>query len=315
MAAKKEVVFTIRARDMTRSALRSARRGIERLGRAARSVTSLVGAGIIAAAARQWAKFGAEITAASERLDMSTVTLQSWKKQASDVANVGGEQLFNVFQRIGRNAGAALRGNTKLIMSFAKMGVSFRELRTISPDELMLRVAAAAEKFNKAGRRKEFSSILADIGDSEAVRLLGLLERGPSAFIQETERLLAAGVFQTTKQLSEAAKTKAQLEQEFLAASAEFSRIMVVALPLITQYMERLNAAISLLSSGASGGGGLEATSRAIDSSMIGVSGSAVRAFGGSERAAFNAENNAALRYAERIEKQLAGIRRDGGMN
>lgn len=231
MAARQEVTFVISARDRTRSVFRAVGRSVRRLRL---SAASFIGGGLFAAATRGALDFATAIEGASQRLDVSTETLQGLKILAEDL-NIPFETLQGVIQRISRNAGQALTGDTRLIDAFADLGITLKELRALNTEDLFFAVADAAADTTKSWR--ETSAALARVGDTEAVRLRGLLVQGGDALAAGVNALKDADKLQGPEALKAAAEAEAKLRRELIAANKAFTEAVVTLTPILNAFV------------------------------------------------------------------------------
>lgn len=239
MAARQEVTFVISARDRTRAIFRSIGRSVRRLRL---SAAGFIGGGLFAAATRGALDFATAIEGASQRLDVSTETLQGLKILAEDL-NIPFETLQGVIQRISRNAGQALTGDTRLIEAFSDLGISLQELRRLNTEDLFFAIADAAADTSRSWR--ETSAALARVGDTEAVRLRGLLVEGGDALAAGVNALQDADRLQGPEALRAAAEAEAQLRRELLAAQKAFTEAVVTLTPVLQQFITTVGPAIA----------------------------------------------------------------------
>lgn len=238
MAGKREVTFIITAVDRTRAAFRAVRRG---LGRLKVGMLSLVGVGGFAALIRQTLNWASAIEGASGRLDITVERAQALKRLAED-SGQSWESLQGVMQRIARNAGQALGGDSRMAENFANLGISFKDLRNLSPDELFFKVADAAADTTRSWR--ETSALVAKIGDTEAVRFRALLVQGGDALRDAAEALEASGEVLDADALAKAAEKDRETAALLAKAQTEAANALVEALPLFTAVLEELNETI-----------------------------------------------------------------------
>ena len=274
MAAKKEVTFVIRARDLTRGVLRRIRRGIGdiRIG-----LGSLVAGFGLTRLVRGMLDFSTSIEATSQRLDISAESLQRWQQLAAD-ANVPMETFATVLQRIQSNAGAALRGDTNIAERFQALGFSLRDLEQLSPDEMLLRIADAAQRM---GGNRQFRDMLRDIGDTEAIRLIPLLQQGAASLIRARDEVVVA----SNEEIKQAAEAEAAIRREMARVQLEVNRELLKILPLLLEAVRELNEFIQ-----ATREKGFVDTAATAAQNAPGLFGSVARASGELGAAAFNAQ-------------------------
>lgn len=264
MAARQEVTLIVSARDRTRAVFRRIRGAVQRMRV---GLGGLIAGGAFAALARQALDFATAMEGASARLDVSVETLQALKVIAEDL-NVPFDTLQGVIQRLTRNAGAARR-NTELAETFAELGVRFDELETLAPEELFFRMADAIQEADRAGNLRETLALLARVGDTEAVRLRGLLVQGGDALREGVAELKQSGGIQGADEIRAAAEAEAEARRALLEAQQAFTSALTELTPLLSAFITRVSPLIeryadAIERGGATGGFGLgEAAFRA----------------------------------------------------
>lgn len=230
MAAKQEVTFIISARDRTRAIFRRIRRGI---GRMRVGLGSLLAGGAFAALTRGALNFATAIEGASARLDVSSETLQGLKIQAEDL-NIPFQTLQGVIQRISRNAGQALAGDTTMADNFRRLGISMEELQNLNTEDLFFAVADAAADTTRSWR--ETSALIAKVGDTEAVSLRGLLVQGGDALASGVNALKDADRLQGPEALKAAAEAEAAARRELITAQKAFTEAVTQLIPVLQAF-------------------------------------------------------------------------------
>lgn len=244
MAARQEVTFVISARDRTRAVFGAIR---SRLKRLRVGIGGLVAGGIFAKLTKDALGFAAAIKGAEERLDVSAETLQGLKILGERL-NIPFETLQGVMQRISRNAGQALGGDTRMIEAFAKLGITFRELSGLNTEDLFFAVADAAADTTRSWR--ETSALLAKVGDTEAVRLRGLLVQGGDALAEGVNKLADADELLSADALTIAAENDAKAAEALRIAQNEFTKAIVALIPVLkaaTPFLQQAVEGLRLL--------------------------------------------------------------------
>ena len=240
MAAREKVTLVIAARDATRGTFRRIRSGLGALrSRAVGFLGALTAAagGIGAAAMLQ---FSENVQNAADRLRVSTESLQRWQ-QAANKTGVRAESLNTVFQRIRTRLGEA-KDNTELFDILLQNGLikNFRELDKLSPDEFLLRAAAAAEKAVRSGRFNEFQAQFARIVDSEGVPLLGLLAQG----VEKVQEALANTTPASDDAIRAQAKAAEEARKQLEAYQTAMIDLSTKTIPALTVAVERIVEAL-----------------------------------------------------------------------
>lgn len=301
MAARQEVTFVISARDRTRAVFRRIGQSFRRLRF---GIGSLVGGGLFAAATRGALDFATAIEGASARLDVSTETLQGLKILAEDL-NIPFETLQGVIQRISRNAGQALSGDTRLADAFAELGITLEELQGLNTEDLFFAIADAAKDTSRSWR--ETSAALAKVGDTEAVRLRGLLVQGGDALAAGVNALKDAERLQGPEALRAAAEAEAQLRRELIASQKAFTEAVVTLTPVLQEFINVISPAVSTFNTTVGAGQ---------RSGGFGLGEAAFRAFGEERNVAGTLEDpavkEALLRTAKASESTAQTIAQSG---
>ena len=94
-------------------------------------------------------KYAKEIKETADAFDITVASLMGLQK-AMDVAGKGGDAVTAMLQKLTMSAQGAKEGNDKLRQAFDQIGISGREVETLSVDKLFLRVAEQLSKTEDA---------------------------------------------------------------------------------------------------------------------------------------------------------------------
>lgn len=232
MAARKQVEFIISAKDKASRTLERVRKGLSRVGKAARGIGKGLAAvgGIFTLLAKRALDFATSFEAASRRVNASSETLQGLKVLGDDIG-VAFATTVSVMQRLQSNAGAAIGGNRPLIEYFDRLGISVAELKELDGEGLLLRVADATRAFE--GDSKVLQDTLRKIGDTEIVRLIPLLEQGSQAITEQIKGLKEAGAILSNAQTLAAAQKEAEIRREILVLQTQLNAQVLEILPAL----------------------------------------------------------------------------------
>ena len=97
-------------------------------------------------------KYAKEIKETADAFDITVASLMGLQK-AMDVAGKGGDAVTAMLQKLTMSAQGAKEGNDKLRQAFDQIGISGREVETLSVDKLFLRVAEQLSKTEDATLR------------------------------------------------------------------------------------------------------------------------------------------------------------------
>jgi hypothetical protein len=113
------------------------------LGSLGTNLTQALAAVGLGAEIKQVVEYGSKIQDLSDRFGVSAVNLQKF----GNVAEKNGASLEAVakgFRFLEVNQSKALGGNEAMVQSFAALGVSAQELRSLSPEEIMLKIGSSS---------------------------------------------------------------------------------------------------------------------------------------------------------------------------
>lgn len=227
MAAKQRIDIIISARDRTRAVFNRIFRSIRRfrLG-----FGSLIGGLTFGALARDAVQTATQIEGAAARLGESGDDLEALRTVAGDL-NLSFETLAGVIQRLGTNASRAAGGNGELLKAFRELGIatSPAQLSQLSNLELFFGLADAAATKNW----NDIADSIARIGDTEAVKLRGLLEQGSPALQQQIDQLIASGQVLGEENRKTAAAAEAQFRREVAEAQRALADAIIALTPVL----------------------------------------------------------------------------------
>ena len=155
--------------------------GVKGLSTAWQSFTGLAAVGFAVGAAKSLGSFASEIRDLSDQTALSTDMFQRY---SFAVSQSGGNQ--EVFAKgmiaIQQAQQSAITGNEKAIASFATLGITISDLRTLSPDKLFL---AFADSMKISGGSAESFAALAElVGVKVATKLVPSLKMGRDGFLE-----------------------------------------------------------------------------------------------------------------------------------
>jgi hypothetical protein len=134
---KRSVDGTVRAYSGAKAILGKA--GISAaLGAASAAIASI----LPAAALRKWAETGQELVNAARRAQVTTTQFQSLAYAAKQTGSSAGE-MEGALKGIRDKIMEAARGSDEAQIAFAKLGLDFRDLARMTPDQQLRKVAAA----------------------------------------------------------------------------------------------------------------------------------------------------------------------------
>lgn len=155
--------------------------GVKGLSTAWQAFTGLAAVGLAVGAAKSLGAFASEIRDLSDTTGLSTDMFQRY---SFAVSQSGGSQ--EVFTKgmiaIQQAQQSALTGNEKAIASFAALGITLGNLRTLSPDQLFLAFADAMK--SSGGSAESFAALAELVGVKVATKLVPSLKLGSDGFVE-----------------------------------------------------------------------------------------------------------------------------------
>lgn len=253
MAARQEVTFVIRARDLTRRVFGRLRRSI---GSLRVQLGTLIAGGAIGALAREATTAATEIQAVADQLGISAEEAQALRVIAQDI-NVPFGSLANNVQRVGRNFGSALRGSGALQEAFEEAGIALDPSQFQSSLDIFLATVDAAKNLGIESARVQ--SNLATIADSEGLNAIQrLIRRGGNLRIEIDD---LGAQLRPAEEIAQTARDEAEIRRELLQLQREFAGELRVLLPALLELTRSLNQVVGLVNDLRGGG---EAGDRAL---------------------------------------------------
>lgn len=195
------------------------------------SVLGNLGADIIANASGKLVQLGSDvINLADQLVDLagkSGTTVEGFQSVANAAADNGSSltEVADVFSKISLNAAKAIDGNKDLSQAFSDLGVTVTDLRTLTPDELFLKISDAVKSTNDRGTT--YANVAKTMGE-QSKNLFTTLEQG-RVQILETSKAFGVMSDATAKDLDKALQEIDKFKKkstiafgEILAKSREF---------------------------------------------------------------------------------------------
>lgn len=130
------------------------------------------------------------------------ITAESLQEIGNAASLSGGsvEDVAGAMNKLARNAGEAIGGNTKLEATFARIGVSFQDLQSLSPQDLFYKLSQAIS--SGAIPANEQLAVASDLAGKSVGTLMETLRMGPDA-IQTFGQSMGVMSNETISNLSE----------------------------------------------------------------------------------------------------------------
>jgi len=151
------------------------------------------------------AGFSSAIEKGDEFQDLANrfgITAESLQEIGNAASLSGGsvEDVAGAMNKLARNAGEAIGGNTKLEATFARIGVSFQDLQSLSPQDLFYKLSQAIS--SGAIPANEQLAVASDLAGKSVGTLMETLRMGPDA-IQTLGQSMGVMSNETISNLSE----------------------------------------------------------------------------------------------------------------
>ena len=130
------------------------------------------------------------------------ITAESLQEIGNAASLSGGslEDVASAMNKLAKNAGEAIGGNTKLEETFARINVSFQDLQTLSPQDLFYKLSEAIS--SGAIPANEQLAVASDLAGKSVGSLMETIRRGPDA-IQTLGQSMGVMSNETVSSLSE----------------------------------------------------------------------------------------------------------------
>lgn len=143
-----------------------------------------------------------EIGTTAENIQLSTKALQEWR-YAADQADVGAEELTTGLGYFTRSLGNAKKGSQEHIKTLAQLGISYHDLNTLKPEQLIDRVADGMARLKTQDERAAAAQTLFGRGSLNMARFLG---SGSAAINVMRQRAQALGLVLSDEVIANADK-------------------------------------------------------------------------------------------------------------
>ena len=217
--ANEQIRFEFTAINKTAAAFNSIKTGLTGMASQALSVkgamTALVAtvtSGAFLQMGRQALDAAGSLGELASQTGASTKALQAYKFIALE-NGVTNEQMQKGFAQLTKRLGEAKLGSDKMIQAFGAVGVSGREIASLTTDQAMLKIADAMSKIQDPAKR---AALEVQLFGKAGQALDPILRQGSSAIEEQTQKLAEMGLI-----MDEATIAKADEAADKMATLAE----------------------------------------------------------------------------------------------
>lgn len=181
-------------------------RSITDIGKKLSIMGSAIAAPLVAAAA-SWARSGAELYKLSQKTNVSTEALSGLQYAAEQLGG-SGSAIGGAMQSINSSMAAAKQGSAAAHVAFARLGLSFRDLQGLKPEEQFEMIADRISRIKDPAMQAD--AAVAALGGS-AMELLPMLKQGRAGIEAYRKEAEAMGYVKT----EESVKSAFELDKAF----------------------------------------------------------------------------------------------------
>jgi len=177
--------------ETDKASLRDAQGGFKTLITAAAALTAAaVAAGAaLSGLAMEAAAYGDDVAKTAQKLGIGTTELQKWRFAANE-AGIETRTFDMALQRSVRRLSEAASGTGEAKNALIELGLSAKQLNSLSPDKQLLRIAEAMKKIPNQADRVRLSK---ELFDSEGVSMVNLLSKTEEQILASMDAFEAFG--------------------------------------------------------------------------------------------------------------------------
>ncbi|KVR04719.1 hypothetical protein WK09_28975 [Burkholderia ubonensis] len=211
------------------------------------SVGALVGvvamaAGITYKAAEAMGEYGDEVEKLSRKTGESTDAIQQWLFTAKAMG-IDSKEAMKSVSDLGEAQNKALHGNKDAAAAFAAIGISLKDLRGSSPDEVMAKVADAFhQSADGAGKAAVANELFRNSGDA----LIPVLDRGSAGLAKLGVEARNSGAVIGGEAVKQMAAFKEHMELAHAKMDAMAMSAKAALLPTILNLTEAMSGNVAM---------------------------------------------------------------------
>lgn len=183
---------------------------------------------------------GDQLQDLANRFGVSAVSIQEIGNAAS-LSGAGVEDVASAMNKLSKNAGEAIGGNETMAESFAKIGLSVEDLKTMSPQDLFMSLS----KVMASGTipATEQLAIASDVAGKSIGALMETLRMGPEA-ISANGQAMGVWSADTIQQLSEASDAIKVMQNKFTVGFGVMAQVIMPVIKRLEMFSEQIGFAI-----------------------------------------------------------------------
>jgi hypothetical protein len=183
---------------------------------------------------------GDQLQDLANRFGVSAVSIQEIGNAAS-LSGAGVEDVAAAMNKLSKNAGEAIGGNETMAESFAKIGLSVEDLKTMSPEDLFMSLSKAMASGTIPAT--EQLAVASDVAGKSVGSLMETLRMGPEA-ISANGQAMGVWSADTILQLSEASDAIKTLQNRFTVGFGVMAQVIMPVIKKLEMLSEQLGFAI-----------------------------------------------------------------------
>ena len=183
---------------------------------------------------------GDQLQDLANRFGVSAVSIQEIGNAAS-LSGAGVEDVAAAMNKLSKNAGEAIGGNESMAESFARIGLSVEDLKTMSPQDLFMSLSKAMA--SGAIPATEQLAVASDVAGKSVGALMETLRMGPEA-ISANGQAMGVWSADTILQLSEASDAIKTLQNRFTVGFGVMAQVIMPVIKKLEMLSEQLGFAI-----------------------------------------------------------------------
>jgi hypothetical protein len=184
---------------------------------------------------------GDQLQDLANRFGVSAVSIQEIGNAAS-LSGAGVEDVASAMNKLSKNAGEAIGGNETMAESFAKIGLSVEDLKTMSPQDLFMSLSKAMASGTIPAT--EQLAVASDIAGKSVGALMETLRMGPEA-ISANGQAMGVWSSETILQLSEASDAIKTLQNKFTVGFGVMAQVIMPVIKTLEMLSEQLGFAMA----------------------------------------------------------------------